>query len=260
MQNNTTALKTRNFSQGAHDFASLSQHVEYYRKRLKAAYVLILGVALIAMVLASVVAFVLEPYLKTTLPPLQWIEPTDLMVFFVAIIALELSRRNTGVERRISKAALSGDLIQLDKPRWVYMGLGSLRRVGINNGFVLAYTHPDDTEVGVELHVGFDENLVRGDVVFLSNLECQSTHHTTKYWEMKEHDGTVSSGSTTYYHAKLTIPDSNVVFLNTQYNRWIREGDSAVVVVRLTGREGAGYRIKILYLLSSDDLLHAEHR
>ena len=260
MLNNTTAYETRNFSRPAHDFASLSQHVEYYRKRLKATYVLILGVLVVSMVLASVVVFFLEPYTEGSLPLFHWIEPTDLMVFIVAIIALELSRRNTSVERRISKAALTGDLIQLDKPRWVYMGSGSLRRVGINNGFVLAYTHPDDTEVGTELYVGFDENLVKDDVVFLSNLQCQSTHHTTKYWEMKEHDGTVSSGSTTYYHAKLTIPNSNVVFLNTQYNRWIREGDSAAGVVRLTGREGAGYRIKILYLLSSNELHNAERR
>jgi hypothetical protein len=246
------------------DFDILSEHEQYYRKLRKNSFIGIFITTLLSIFFSGMIFLVIEP-LDGHDPPYPLLyENWNLVTMMVAISAFCLSILFTKANRKKAKSALSGNLIQLEKPRWVFGGLSSLDEVGVGHGYILTKSHPMDNNIGVHLYSEFSEDLKQNDVLFLLNAECVTIGNETKNWSMpkenfsgrSDSDGGSYSwgdseyhGSTTYYHADLKLKSTERIFSTTEYHDWIKVGDKVNIIVKISKISEEKCKLRILKII-----------
>ncbi len=241
---------------GKTDIDLLSEHDRYYRRIRNGSYVVILVSIPFSMLICYLLLFFIQPLNEEPSPlPLVY-ENFEVTIFVFILIGCSISTLLTNENRKKSKSALAGNLISLNEPRWVSIGTGSLNEVGVGCGHILTMAHPNDKQIERRIHLDFSEDLEKDNVLFLFDAECTSRGTRTNHWSMprETHRGGYGSGggsygsgggsygyggdseyhgSTTYYHAELKLKSSERVFSTTEYNNWIKEGDSVDLVVQI---------------------------
>lgn len=242
-----------------------SEHIKYYRSLIIEGYGWMFYSLFISTSVFLLTLVMLDE--NNGLPDILKINDNQIeagLVFNIIglISTLFLTRKNRGK----AKSALSGNCIELNEPRWVSRGVGSVSKVGENNGYVLRMVHPEDEKIGYLIHKEFTENLGQKDVLWMHRVDCVSLNSTTDYWSMpkenyggsgRSNGGAYSwdsdseyHGSTTKYHVTLKLESLDIVFSNTEYRQWIKEGEHANVVVRIEEITDENYKVRVLKILN----------
>ena len=254
------------FMENIFEFELLSEHEQYYRNLRKSSFAWIFFTTLFSILICGwIFLLFIEPLdgHDPTFPLLY--ENWNMVVMMVAINVFCLSILFTKANRRKAKSALSGNLIQLEEPRWVFGGISSLDEVGVGHGYFLAKTYPSDNNIGVHIFAEFSKDLKQNDVFFLLNAECVTIGNETKYWSMpkenysgrSDSDGGCYSwedseyhGSTTYYNADLKVKSTERIFSTTEYHDWINVGDKVNLIVQISKISEEQCKLRILKIIN----------
>ncbi len=244
------------------DFEHLSEHDKYYlaQKSRKEyfAYAIVVGV------FASTMLWTFSDIMVDDNPNFWLYHNFEISAGSIILFCIGISRILPSKRVKKAKEALAGDLVSLDVPKWI-------------GGRILTMVHPEDVEIGEQIHLDYSEDLDPEDVFYMFNAECTSVGSHTEYWTMPTHTpggsgnygsesyggsgyggsgyggyGTSEShGSTTYYSAKLKLKSTSTIFSSTKYKRWINVGDTVDLLVQINSiKSGETCSVTILKTLN----------
>jgi len=242
------------------DFEHLSEHDKYYlaQKSRKEAF----AFAILGGILASAMLFTFSDIMVDDNPNFWLYHNFEISAGSIILFCIGISRILPSKRVKKAKEALAGDLVSLDVPRWI-------------GGGILTMVHPEDVEIGKQIHLDYSEDLDPEDVFYMFNAECTSVGSHTEYWTMPTHtpggsasygdggygDGdyrgyggygtSESHGSTTYYSAKLKLKSTSTIFSGTKFKPWIKVGDTVDLLVQINSiKSGETCSVTILKTLN----------